>query len=299
MYEVKAGSVVANTSEILRILANNGPDESEYQLFDNIINQVDNEKEGQMFRELMSPILEKESIFGHTFQKPYGYAGDYFLIEKIYQLHESDDPAIKKWDRFYHSHEACVAVINRKTYFLNKLEELHQRNKEARVLILGSGPATDVFEFNSSQEEAGIENSLRFDLLDIDQGALDYAAKKNERYVDNIEFVRTNVMKYSTDEKYDLIWSAGLFDYLNDKYFTVLLAQFQDNLREEGQIIVGNFSPSNPTKRIMEVMGDWILNYRDEEHLISLAEKAGIVASRCTVEKEPLGINLFLKINKA
>lgn len=296
MISVKKGSVVANKSEILRIVDNGGPKESEYQLFDNIINQVDNEKEGKEFRDLLSPMLEKDSVFGHTFRKPYGYAGDFFLIEKIYQKYESDDPEIQKWDRFYHSHEACVAVINRKSYFLSKLKALQARNSDARILILGSGPATDVFEFYDSQKESE-ESALRCDLLDIDQGALDYAAKKNEKYISNIDFIRTNVMKYSTEKKYDLIWSAGLFDYLNDDYFAQLLSQFKDNLLEDGQIIIGNFSPFNPTKRVMEVMTEWYLNYRDESHLVSLAERAGIAASRCRVEREPLGINLFLKIS--
>ena len=46
----------------------------------------------------------------------------------------------------------------------------------------------------------------------------------------------------------------------------------------------------------MEIMTEWYLNYRNEEHLTRLAREATIKDSKITIEKEALGINLFLKI---
>lgn len=270
-----------------------GPNPEEHKALDDLINLVDSKEEAMHFREILGDVLKKENtLFGHTYEKPFGYAGDFLLIEKIYEKYVTENPKYKKWDLFYHSHEATEAVRNRKKYFIEKMKEIVTSKKEVNVLILGSGPASDVFEFCQTNDS----ENIFFDLLDIDKNAIEYARKKNEKYLKNINFIEANVIKYSTDKKYDFIWSAGLFDYLNDKLFVALLKRFKDNLTTDGKIIIGNFSPSNPTIKVMEVMTEWYLNYRDEEHLLALAKAANINTEKCMIEKEPLSINLFLKI---
>ncbi len=277
---------------LFEIIQNNGPEEHQYKELDAIINCIDNELEGKAFRKLISEVLESDTLFGHTYNKPYGYAGDFLLIEKIYQKYETQDPRFKKWDRFYHSHEATQAVINRKSYFVNQLEELIKKKQNINVLILGSGPASDVHSFFTRNNT----NKIQFDLLDVDSNALAYAKNKNKNHLEKLHFIKSNVVRFHTKKKYDLIWSAGLFDYLDDKLFVFLLKQFTNNLKENGQMIIGNFSPINPTIKVMEVMTEWYLHYRDEVCLHDLALKANINNDRISIEKEPLGINLFLKI---
>ncbi len=58
-------------------------------------------------------------------------------------------------------------------------------------------------------------------------------------------FINANIFKYKTTEKYDLIWSAGLFDYLNDRRFIFLLNKLYTYLKPEGVLYVGNFSDQN------------------------------------------------------
>ena len=60
---------------------------------------------------------------------------------------------------------------------------------------------------------------------------------------------------------------------------------------------VGNFSTNNPTRPYME-FAEWFLNHRDKEHLISLAENAGLTHDSIYVGEESEGVNLFLHIQK-
>jgi extracellular factor (EF) 3-hydroxypalmitic acid methyl ester biosynthesis protein len=271
-----------------------GPDEYEYPVINNLINSITDEAEGKAFRELMMPVLTGNSLYGYTYQKPLGYAGDFMLIEKMYQTYVSSDPSCRKWDIYYHTHEATKAVRNRKFYFVRLMEELcANKPGPLNILILGSGPTTDVHEFFTRNPQA---NTI-FDCLDIDQRAIDYASEKNKKYLSNINFIKMNVLRFMPNKKYDLIWSAGLFDYLNDRLFTGLLGRFKTFLKPNGQMIIGNFSTENPTQRVMEVMGEWFLNHRSSKHLVRLASFAGISEEMVYVDKEPLGINLFLKIN--
>jgi len=286
-------TVSKSLSDTIEIIEKFGPDENDYSFINKIVDSIQNEQEAQIFRELLKPVLNENTLFGHGFIKPFGYAGDYLLIEKIYQQHVSYDPKYIKWDKCYNCLEAAIAVRNRKTYFVKTMQQLSYRKPgKLHVLILGSGPATDVYEFFTKNPQVDIT----FDLLDIDQRAIDYATDKNKIHLSKINFTRMNVLRFAPDKNYDLIWSAGLFDYLNDRIFTGLINRFKNNLKKGGEMIIGNFSPLNPTRKVMEVICQWYLIHRSNQQLIQLAVKAGIPRQIVEVDREPLGINLFLRI---
>ena len=48
----------------------------------------------------------------------------------------------------------------------------------------------------------------------------------------------------------------------------------------------------------MEYFAQWYLYHRDNEELIELAKQCGIDESCITIEEEPLGLNLFMRIKK-
>ena len=169
------------------------------------------------------------------------------------------------------------------------------KKKDAKVLILGSGPASDVYEFLTNSSGS---NNISFDLIDFDQCAIDFSMKKNKKFGGQISYNRINALRFNSYKLYDLIWSAGLFDYFKDKHFTFLIRKYINCLTEDGEMVISNFSTKNPTKRFMEVI-DWYLNARTESDLFRIASDANIDKELVSVEKEPLGINLFLKIKKS
>jgi len=103
------------------------------------------------------------------------------------------------------------------------------------------------------------------------------------------------------NQRFDLIYSAGLYDYLHDKGARRLTKNLFDLLNPGGTLIIGNFSPNNPpdVRFAMEYLYDWMLIYRDESEMYRLAD--GIPESdieKMTLLQEPRGINYFLKIVK-
>jgi extracellular factor (EF) 3-hydroxypalmitic acid methyl ester biosynthesis protein len=247
------------------------------------------------FRKAIPDALDMNTLMGHGYVKPYGYAGDFMLIEKIYQYVVNPDPRYKNWDIFFHNQPAAKAVRNRKKFFIRTLTSLVGEKKNARVLILGSGPATDVFEFLS----ASGRKDITFDLVDLDQNAIDYSMKKNEIFKDQITFNRVNALRYTPFKFYDLIWTAGLFDYFKDKHFAYLIRKYYNNLSEDGRLIIGNFNTKNPTKNMMEKVIEWVLILRSESDLFRIAADAGVDKEFVSVDSEPLGINLFMTIRKS
>ena len=280
---------------VKNIFLKNGPDEEDYLDFFGLVNQVKAEDIDD-FRKLISPILNQNSLFGFSYTKPFGYSGDFFIIEKIYQRYVNQDMKYRKWDIFLHSAHAVIAVVNRKTLAIEIFENLNAKamGLQQDVMILGSGPVTETFEFF----EKNPDSSLVFDLLDMDKRAIAYAKNKNRKYLNRMTFYNRNVIRYTPEKKYDLIWSAGLFDYFKGKHFVFLLKKYYEYLKENGELIIGNFNTENPSRRAMEIMGDWFLYHRSADELKKYALQAGVDESKIDVFQEPLGVNLFLRVKK-
>jgi SAM-dependent methyltransferase len=280
---------------IKQLFDKNGPDPHEYQMIFDLVDELKTE-DIDLFRQAMKPILNPNTIIGFSFTKPFGYNGDFFIIEKIYQKYVNPHPKYRKWDEYFHTFPAAIAVVNRKTLAKGIFSELNEKaaGLQKDVMILGSGPVTETFEFFEEHPDS----PLVFDMLDLDKRAIAYAKTKNRDYLKSMNFHNRNVIRHTPDKKYDLIWSAGLFDYFKGKHFVYLVRKYYDFLKDDGEMIIGNFNTNNPSRRIMEILGDWFLYHRSEEELKQFARQAGIPDEKIEVFKEPLGINLFLRVRK-
>lgn len=154
---------------------------------------------------------------------------------------------------------------------------------------VGSGPGRDVFELLSAHDLP-----VSIDCVDQDKTAINYAKSLCHSFDEQVRFFDSNIFYFRGRKKYDLIWSAGLFDYLDDRLFKLLLKKIYKQLNPDGRLVVGNFSPNNPSRDYME-FGQWYLNHRSEEELLLLADG---LQGKVSIEKEQEGINLFLTIEK-
>lgn len=285
----------SEVSEFLNyLLENGGPQLHDYEKFTSIVNNLNPDEIGD-FRDRIKSVLNENTLIGHGFVKPYGYPGDFTLIDKIYSFDINKDSQYKNWDIFFQNQPGAEAVRNRKEFFIAYCKNLAQRKENAKVLILGSGPASDVYEFLNDFSGG---NNINIDLIDFDQSAIDFSKEKNKKFNGQISYNKINALRFTSYKLYDLIWSAGLFDYFKDKHFTFLIRKYINCLADDGEMVISNFSTKNPTKRLMEVLSDWYLNLRTESDLFRIASDANIDKELVSVDKEPLGINLFLKIRK-
>lgn len=283
------------------LLDKGGPDESDYKLLDEMMTSLYNGvKQGSVLSEevdslktLFTKEFLMETIHGHGYRKPFGYAGDFLLIDKIYTFHNASNSHFEKWDKYFHYNDATRAVRNRKEYFKQQLlEKINGKNEKLDLLNVASGPARDIHELYL-QIDAG---TLKTTCVDLDARAIEYAQELCKDQAENITFYNKNILRFSTDEKFDVIWSAGLFDYFEDKIFVLALKKFLTWLKPGGEIIVGNFSEDNSSRGYMELFGEWILIHRSKEELKRLSMLAGVKEENIFVDQEPLGINFFLRI---
>ena len=247
-------------------------------------------------RDALGPAMTTESMQGFALHKLYGYAGDFDIIDRIYTQRVSSDARIARWDRFFHNTHAPIAVRNRKTYFKKLLNELLARHKGAtqpiRVLNVASGPARDLYEFFCEHGDPRIH----FDCIETDPLAINHASLLCKDFLEQITFHQVNAFRFTSDKRYDLVWSAGLFDYFPDRLFVRLLRKLVNLAKSDAELVIGNFGSENKSRAYMELVGDWHLHHREFKKLLSLTMEIGLPAESVTVEQEPSGLNLFLRI---
>lgn len=282
---------------IREIIDQGGPSPSEYEFLKNVPPNMYNislEEQHKVYQ-IISPILTTETMIGFTFKKPHGYAGDYELIDRIYNKRKTDKESLQKWDSFYHDLEAATAVRNRKQYFKELIDNTVDKHADPLVLNLGSGPCSDLYEYLIARP---YNAKVRFECLDMDINAIEYGSSVCDNYYERVRFIQKNAFRYKPDYQYELIWSAGLFDYFNDKLFIRLLNRMYALVKKGGELVIGNFSDYNPSKDVMEVFGQWYLHHRNEDQLIKLALSAGIERKLINVSNEQEKVNLFLHVKK-
>lgn len=234
-----------------------------------------------------------QTLQGMALLKKFGYAGDFLMIDKIYTGNDShEDSFCKAWDDYFLDQAAPKAVRNRKKYFKTLLLNKFEEEESISLLNIASGPARDLFELFIEKAKDKI---LSATCVEIDANAIEYAKNITEQYNDSINYVRRNIFRYNDTNTYDVIWSAGLFDYLSDKEFVYLLKKMKSWMAENGEIVIGNFNKNhNPSKDYMEIFGDWYLNHRTQKELINLAKSAGFKTDKISVHAEQENVNLFL-----
>lgn len=257
--------------------------------------------------ELHHLILESP-FMRRAYTKPLGYAGDYEMMNMLYRDHAEGDSLFGKALNIYATQEsAAQANVNRLEYLGTRIRAAIEARGHVRLASIGCGPARELALLLEQQPELG--RHLDVALIDQEERVLVYcertlsplAAKTGVK----LQFIRESVrrllgakkLKAALGER-DLIYSAGLFDYLNQRSFSALLAGLYDALGPSGHLCVGNVGSHNPTRFTMEYLLDWFLIHRSPAELEDFARALKPLPTRVEVDAEATGVNLFLRIWK-
>jgi SAM-dependent methyltransferase len=283
-----------------RIIRQGGPETNEYDQLAQIADELHTAHKAGHFSDIDLQILLQSfsqecldtTLHGHSISRPYGYAGDFMIIDKIYREYVTPDERFAKWDLLWHSQAACQAVRNRKFYFKELMLDRLAGKPTFSLLNVASGPARDLAELYPLIEPGILDTTC----IEADDRAICYAKELNKANLDSIRFIQKNIFRYEAAAQYDMVWSAGLFDYFTDPVFVKILRRFINWTLPGGEIIIGNFNSENPSRSFMELFGDWYLHHRSADQLTELALEAGIPKRNISVEQESAGVNLFLHV---
>ena len=97
----------------------------------------------------------------------------------------------------------------------------------------------------------------------------------------------------------DLVYAAGLFDYLSEGLAVRLIRSLCAMLAPEGRLLLANYTPDSRGRAYMEAFMDWNLIYRDEAAMEALAAAlpGGAIAQRA-VYRDALGNVVYLDLTR-
>jgi extracellular factor (EF) 3-hydroxypalmitic acid methyl ester biosynthesis protein len=248
--------------------------------------------------------LETGSLQHRARFKPRGYAGDFQLLNQLWEGTCSDHPLGRLFDRFFQSQAAVLAVRARVEQAASVIAAdcLARDRANYHVVSIGSGSGVDI-ERAVQLLPPSHRARLKLTLLDLDEEALEHARGRLSRLVNPQQIVcrRENLFRLaslarcaSLVDSADFSLCIGLFDYLALEPASALLRLMWQGLASGGQLLVGNFSPHCPTRAYMEWLGNWYLLYRTPAELLEVARQADLPSDAYRLGAERTGIDLFL-----
>ncbi len=220
-----------------------------------------------------------------SFDKPFGYSGDFKIIDEIYRNCPRTNGFDRLWDNYFQGLAVCKSVRERKADFKKIiLDAVKERNgRDIRIMDLACGPAREIKEL-IEEDKGSYFSRIIFDCYDLDLNALEYA-KKLLNEAGNVNFSQKNAIRIAlkkdvTEEianKYDLIYSTGLFDYLDERVAVRLVGNLRKLLKNDGILAIANVRDkySNSSAGWMEWVAEWNLIYRSEAQFRKIFLDAG------------------------
>jgi extracellular factor (EF) 3-hydroxypalmitic acid methyl ester biosynthesis protein len=241
--------------------------------------------------------------------KPLGYAGDYEMMDMLYREHAEGPSLFGKALNMYAAQEAGArAAINRIDLLAGLIRDLADASPgRLRVASVGCGSAREIEVTLLRWPELGPR--LEVALIDQEEGSIACCERKLTPLANQtgarVQFLRESIGRLIVAQDLskalgprDLIYSAGLFDYLHDRSFSALLAALYAALVPGGRLAIGNMSVDNPSRYAMEYFTGWFLLHRTGDQLLSLGRRLIPTPAHLEVGAEPLGVNLFLHVRK-
>ena len=264
----------------------------------------------------LHPVVSCAPFFYRAFRKPLGYAGDYEMVNMMLRDPlEGGSMFAKMLNLFFLETAPVIGHRNRIKYLLQRLHDetarVSSQGRRIKIFNLGCGPAKEIQEFLAKDPICDVAD---FTLLDFNDETLEYTGrllndlKPGYRRTMGLQMLKKSVHQILKEAgrsnsgelkngTFDVVYCAGLFDYLSDRICKRLMSIFYDLLAPGGLLVATNVDASNPSKNWMEYVVEWHLVYRNMEQLNTLAPD-GAPPGSFTVRAESLGVNIFLEVRK-
>ncbi len=223
-------------------------------------------------RAQLNPWFLRSRYWNRAYVKPHGYAGDFRMLEWIYDLEESacSDPTqpavVNVLDRLFAELHSAHSVWRRRAWFAKLVgDRVAQSSRPVRVLDIACGGSRYLRDV--------LDGRLEITFVDQDPGALAFVdqwlpAGATARLV--CAPIRTLPALLAPGTEFDLVISTGLFDYLPDADAAALATQMCALRAPGGTAVICNFAPCDPSRVVTDWICDWPLIYREATQLRDL-----------------------------
>jgi extracellular factor (EF) 3-hydroxypalmitic acid methyl ester biosynthesis protein len=261
-------------------------------------------------RHLQEYLMESPGLH-RSFEKPFGYPGDYEVMNAIYERFFDGATLFGRAVGLGFSEAQCSKAVRfRKDLVKRQIRLLLSRRTGSttpvRVLSIGAGPAQELHELFQELDEMPVP--LEVVLFEQDKNALAHAFRRLTPTVearfpgsvrllflhDSIKRLLRDGTLFSPFGKFDLVYSTGLLDYLQRRTAIVLTRHLAGAAAPGGQLIVANMV-DHASRSLLQIHLDWALIYRTREDLLDIARSA-VPDARIRILEEESGVNPFFEL---
>jgi extracellular factor (EF) 3-hydroxypalmitic acid methyl ester biosynthesis protein len=251
-------------------------------------------------RHPLTHLLHQDPFTRRCFYKPRGYAGDARMLDYIYG-HTDDDDSTALGTRILAANQegpAPCAVRHRKDLLASRIDAAAARVRAPRILAVACG---HLREGHASQ---ALLNGEVGELVAFDQDARSLSVVAREFGHLGVTTVHGRIRDLIVGRSdaltgFDLVYAAGLYDYLNAEHAQRLTQTLFSRLNAGGTLLVANFLPGIRDRGYMESFMDWHLVYRSMDEIAALASQIPLdqQASSTTFEDPARNIG-FLEMRR-
>lgn len=247
-------------------------------------------------------LIHQSPFTGRAFNKPRGYPGDAVILDFIYgQLPVTQEEYGIGAD-LYHQWEyetpSCRSVRARRDLLAKRVDELAAQVNSPRILSVACG------HLREAQLSQAVKERRVGEYVGLDQDEDSLAVVHAEQQAHAVKAVKGSVRSLLTGRhdfsEFDLVYSAGLYDYLAEPVAIRLTQTLFRLLRAGGKLLIANFAPELRDIGYLEAFMDWRLIYRSEAEVERFA---GAIPSNQISEmkcfREENGNIVFLEIARA
>ena len=217
--------------------------------------------------------LHQDPFTHRAFAKPRGYAGDAVMMDYIYGLGETVEAAqgatpIGRAIFQYMDTRPSARAVRYRRRLLARLIDASASNSQGRVFALAAGHLREV-ELSDAVRTGRIQE---FVAVDQDEASLAVVVRDYGRFGVQARkgSVREILARRIDAGRFDLVYAAGLFDYLAPPVAAALTCRLFEMTRPGGTLLIPNFLPGAPDRGYMESFMDWHLIYRSHAEMRSL-----------------------------
>ena len=257
----------------------------------------------ERFQKTVLEFLEGSENFRHTLVKPFGYAGDFRLLEMLAGNTCASQGLAYHFDQSQLEYPASEACRRRIEWISEEISELTQcRHAQAlSVLDLGIGAAPIEQRLLKRRPEI----SLCIHAVDWEPAALECVRRAFAGGIHIVHPWRLNLRDPAAMSKVgelaaqaDVGIAVGILEALTDAETVRLLQTVLGSLPAGATLYVENFVPTHPTRSVMEWFLDFHLFYRTQDELKAVALRAGADPSRMELKLDLTGSLALLKLTK-
>jgi O-methyltransferase involved in polyketide biosynthesis len=217
----------------------------------------------------------------NAYRKGRGYAGDADTLDFVYRYRHAPPDTTRLGRRLFQITTdvpiAC-AVRARSRYLGDRIQSLRAARPQAIIVSVACGHMREL-EGLEWPAGGGAIYGLDHDPATIERltgmHACGVAARRTS--------VRRILAHPEAVPQADMIYAAGLFDYLDDRTAALLIRRLRARLLPGGSLIVTNLTPRNGEIAYMEAIMDWWMVYRDEADLRGLVRGDQAAVRTCSV----------------